>query len=89
MTETELFEFVKLQLRIFGNDFDDEIKALIEAGETDIEQSTGKVFDSDSYMQACTLVAFVKSRFFADDISEKYETVYQRDLAKLGIQRMG
>lgn len=88
MANSESFEFIKKQLRIFNDDFNDEIEALIEAGKTDIEQSTGKVYNEDDYMQLCALTAFVKSRFGENEDAEKYEVLYQKDLAKLGIQRL-
>lgn len=80
---------MKMQLRIFTDSFNTEIEALIKAGKLDIKQSTGKEFDSEDYMQLCALTAFIKSRFGDSELSEKYESVYQADLAKLGIQRLG
>lgn len=90
MEESELLQFVKTNLRVFGTSFDEtEIEPLILTAKEDIESSTGKPFDLDNHMECLAVVTFVKAHFGSSDIQDRYIQRYQEQLAKLGIQKMG
>lgn len=90
MTDAELLSYVKTNLRQLTERYDDdELVHEINGIKEDIEESTGRPFDITSNRECMTLVCGVKARFGGSEEQERYEMQYQRDLAKLGIRRMG
>lgn len=91
MTDMELFQLVKTNMRILGDAFDEtEIRPLIETAKQDIQDSTGTEFDSTNRMECLAVVSFVKAHFGTDtDEQAKNAATYQKILTKLGLQKAG
>ena len=86
MTDQELLAFVKKSLRIASTAFDDEIEALITAGETDITQATDKAFDITDTVQCNAVSVYCQAYFGYGD--EKAEQRYLDMLKQIGLRKI-
>lgn len=86
MTATELTTFVKNSLRIVSTAFDDEITALISAGEHDITQATDAPFDIADPVQCNAVALYVQAYFGYGD--EKAADRYKDVLQSIGLRKI-
>lgn len=86
MTATELTTFVKNSLRIVSTAFDDEITALISAGEKDITQATDAPFDIADPVQCNAVALYVQAYFGYGD--EKAADRYKDVLQSIGLRKI-
>lgn len=86
MTAAELKTFVKKSLRIVSNAFDDEIDALIEAGQKDITQATDAAFDLNDPVQCNAVAVYVQAFFGYGD--EKAADRYKDMLQSIGLRKI-
>lgn len=86
MTATELTTFVKNSLRIVSTAFDDEITALINAGEQDITQATDAPFDIADPVQCNAVALYVQAYFGYGD--EKAADRYKDMLQSIGLRKI-
>jgi len=86
MTDQELMAFVKKSLRVASNTFDDEIQALINAGEADITQATDKAFDITDKVQCNAVAVYCQAYFgYGDD---KALARYKDMLIQIGLRKI-
>lgn len=84
--ELNLLTFCKQSLRITSNAFDDELKTLIEAAKTDINQATDKDFDISDMVQCNAVAVYVQAYFGFGN--EKAEARYQSMLQSIGLRKI-
>lgn len=84
--ELDLLTFCKQSLRITSNAFDDEIKVLIDAAKTDINQATDKAFDISDMVQCNAVAVYVQAYFGYGD--EKAVERYQSMLQSIGLRKI-
>lgn len=84
--ELDLLTFCKQSLRITSNAFDDEIKVLIDAAKTDINQATDKAFDISDMVQCNAVAVYVQAYFGYGD--EKSVERYQSMLQSIGLRKI-
>lgn len=86
--EAELLKYVKKNLRITTDAYDDaELKPLIASAESDIESYTGATFAYTDEKQRMMVVQYVRSHF--GDGDDRAEKVYEKEKQKLGLISMG
>lgn len=84
--ELDLLTFCKQSLRITSNAFDDEIKVLIDAAKTDINQATDKAFDISDMVQCNAVAVYIQAYFGYGD--EKAVERYQSMLQSIGLRKI-
>ena len=86
MTEQELLTFTKSSLRVASTSFDEEINALIEMAENDINQATDKAFDITDVVQCNAVAVYCQAYFgYGDD---KALARYKEMLVQIGLRKI-
>ena len=86
MTNEQLFALVKNSLRITSTAFNDEINALIAAGEADISQAVDRPFDITDPVQCNAVSVYCQAYFgYGDD---KALARYKDMLQSIGLRHI-
>ena len=83
----ELLDLCKLNRRITGDTFDNELIALIEQGIADIDTSSQGGYDATDPMHRHAVVMFVQANF--GDGDDKARATYQSELSKISTRGVG
>lgn len=86
MTDAELLNQAKLNLRIMTDGYDDELNALISAAKDDISEACDQDFDADNTNECKMVILYVRGLF--GDGDEKAWNLYKERLAVIGTRRM-
>lgn len=85
MTNEELLEAVKVNLRLKTAVFDGRLKGLIAAAEAEVKQATGTDFDAEDLRQ-CEAVITYATAFFPQEVDERRRSVWESELKIIGIR---
>lgn len=91
LTKEELFEVVKVSLRLDNNAYDIEVSALIEGALADIQSVGYNVnYPIEDGRIVNTIIIYVKMNFGYDNKdSEKQYKIYDTLLSRLALQKWG